>query len=384
MLLFFESVTCTRCGHALAYLPDRALVSAIERVGTGDAWRPVSAAASAREVLYRLCGNYTDHAVCNWAFPATDEAEYCVACRLNHIIPNLGSPGGKEAWHRLEAAKRRVLYTLFQLGLPVEPKDDSHPNGLGFEFLADAPSAEVPKVLTAHNNGLITINIAEAQSSFREKMREQMSEAYRTVLGHFRHEIGHYYWDRLIKDGPHLADFRNHFGDERADYDEASKRHYQNGAPADWASHFVSAYASMHPWEDWAETWAHYLHMVDTTETAHAYGLSLEPTIGKGRPLDQISMRRIDLHSFDDLLNGWVPLTIALNSLNRSMGAQDPYPFVLSEITIGKLRFVDRVVRDRAGEGAKEACGAILRARANDVLASSSPERTQQDAPSAE
>src|SRR6185295_3152587 len=107
-------------------------------------------------------------------------------------------------------------------------------------------------------------------------------------------------------------------------------------------------YASMHAWEDWAETWAHYLHMVDTLETARSFGLALRP-----RPASEdapaqppVAVRRLDPHSFDDLVRGWLPLTIAMNSLNRSMGLPDPYPFVLGEPALEKLRFVHTVIEE--------------------------------------
>jgi hypothetical protein len=353
-VLFFESVVCTSCGHALAYLPDRAVVSAIEPAEElAGAWRPASGTPVVGAMpdgapLYRLCRNCTEHGVCNWALPADEEAEYCRACRLNHVIPNLGSPGGKEAWRCLEIAKRRAIYTLYQLGLEIEPKGPLHPEGLMFDFLEDSTSADAPKVLTGHDNGLVTINVAEAQAPFREKMRQRMGEAYRTVLGHFRHEVGHYYWDRLIRNSSHLEAFRERFGDERADYDAAGKRHYASGPPADWPTRFVSAYSSMHPWEDWAETWAHYLHMFDTIETANAYGLSLEPATDANAFANPVALREVDRRSFDELVASWVPLSMALNSLNRSMGLNDFYPFVLSDVAIAKLRFVHDVIASQA------------------------------------
>jgi hypothetical protein len=274
-----------------------------------------------------------------------------MACRLNHMIPNLEASETKQSWHRLEIAKRRLLYSLFQLGLPIEGKSE-RPDGLQFDFLLDPGMPGQSRVLTGHADGVVTINVAEADDPFREKMRVQMGEAYRTVLGHFRHEIGHYYWDRLIGagDDARLSRFRALFGDERADYATAQQRHYAQGAPADWESRFVSAYASMHPWEDWAETWAHYLHMVDTLETARAYGLSLQPGKGAMRsPEPGLASRRLNLLFFQDLIDGWIPLTMALNSLNRSMGMNDCYPFVLSETALDKLRFVHEQVEVGAG-----------------------------------
>jgi hypothetical protein len=359
-ILFFESVQCTKCGHVLAYLPDRAVVGALEPLEAPAAadifdaratWRVVGEDAGAA-AAYRLCRNYGDHAVCNWAIPAGDPHDYCRACRLDHVIPDLGAPGAKEAWHRLEIAKRRVLYTLFALGLPVEGTDVRPQGGLAFDFLKEQDGPGAPRVFTGHDEGLITINIAEADAPFRERMRVQMGEAYRTVLGHFRHEIGHYYWDRLIRDGAHLAGFRARFGDERADYAAAQEHHYASGAPADWPSHFVSSYAAMHPWEDWAETWAHYLHMVDTLETARGYGLSLQAAAG-GDTASPVALaaRRVDPHAFDDMMSAWVPLTMALNSLNRSMGTSDAYPFVLSPPAVDKLRFVHAIVEDAAAGG---------------------------------
>jgi hypothetical protein len=336
-LLFFESVACTRCGRTLAFLPDRRVVAPLE---------PGDGGWSFEGAHYRLCRNYTEQAVCNWALPAGDADEYCRSCRLNQVIPNLAHAGARAAWHRLEIAKRRLLYTLIDLGLPVESKSDDPGKGLAFQFLEDEGGGQV---FTGHDAGVITINIAEADDPFREKMRVQMGETYRTLLGHFRHEVGHHYWNRLIAGSSWVDRFRATFGDERTDYAGAQQRHYQQGPPADWGARFVSVYASMHPWEDWAETWAHYLHMTDTVETARAYGLRVRP-----RPATEVSPApalrtgRLDRHDFEDLIAGWLPLTTALNSLNRSMGLPDLYPFVLAEPAIAKLRFVHEVIEASA------------------------------------
>jgi len=344
-VVFFESVKCTRCGHALAFLPDSNVVSALEPEGDsgGGRWRALSAAAAGRS--YRFCRNSTEHEVCNWAVSVDDGDDYCRSCRLNHMIPNLANAGAKEAWHRMEIAKRRLLYTLLGLGLPVETKAENPERGLAFDFLADGADS---KVFTGHDEGLITINLAEADDPFREKMRVYLGETYRTVLGHFRHESGHYYWERLVAGGAHLRRFRALFGDEREDYAWAQERHYQRGAPDGWWDRYVSAYATMHPWEDWAETWAHYLHIVDGLQTARAHGLSLRPTPADGAPGPSLTARRLDLHSFDDLMNGWIPVTVALNSMNRSFGTPDPYPFVLAPAATEKLRFVHGVVEAHA------------------------------------
>ena len=249
-----------------------------------------------------------------------------------------------EPWQSLERCKRRLLFGLRDLNLPIDSRKQRPKNGLMFSFRRDSPDGK-HKVFTGHSDGLITINIAEADDPFREKLRKQLGEGYRTVLGHFRHEIGHYYWDRLVKDGPWLSVYRRLFGDERLDYAQAVERHYSKGAPAGWPQKFVSAYATMHPWEDWAETWAHYLHIVDTLDTARSYGVVLRPK-ADGVSADEISMSApaLDFEDFDDLLAGWIPVTIALNSLNRSMGLIDPYPFVLCAKVTEKLRFIHDVV----------------------------------------
>jgi hypothetical protein len=344
-VVFFESVKCTGCGRALAFLPNHAIISALEPAATQgggpqEVWRALAPGAGGER--YLLCRNSTEHEVCNWAVPAGDGTEYCRSCRLNHMIPNLGNAGAREAWQRMEIAKRRLLYTLLGLGLPVESKAENPAQGLAFDFLGDDGAGS--KVFTGHDGGLITINIAEADDPFREKMRERLGEAYRTVLGHFRHESGHYYWERLVAGGPRIDGFRRLFGDERQSYQDACDRHYQQGPPDRWWERYVSAYASVHPWEDWAETWAHYLHMFDGLETARAYGLSLRPTPAGARSEPAVAARRLDLRSFDDLMQSWIPLTLALNSLNRSFGTPDPYPFVLTPAAIEKLRFVHDVV----------------------------------------
>jgi hypothetical protein len=341
--VFFENVRCTQCQHALAFLPDQRRVSAIEPV-EGEAGVYVALAKGKpdkKAPRYRLCQNSIDHGVCNWAVRADDDNPLCKACRLNDVIPDLSQPKNLQAWASLEHGKRRLFYTLTELGLPIESREQ-RPTGLQFLFMEDTPDGT--KVFTGHNEGIVTININEADDPFREKLRKEMGEGYRTVLGHFRHEIGHYFWDRLVKDSPWLNVYRLRFGDETADYQEAVQKHYSNPPPADWPLYFVSSYATMHPWEDWAETWAHYLHMVDTLGTSRSWGLVLKPRTTDGSSDQGLTARSLDFEDFDDLLKGWVPLTVALNSLNRSMGLIDPYPFVLSETVIDKLRFVHEVV----------------------------------------
>jgi hypothetical protein len=343
-LVFFENTTCVKCSHALAYLPDQATIGTFD-VDEAGQWRSIVPGKKGR--TYRPCQNYSQENVCNWAVPADDPNPFCLSCRVTRVIPDLNKPGTREAWAKLELAKRRLVYTLLRLELPLVSKLEDPERGLAFEFLADPEpgTPDAKPVLTGHDDGVIVINVAEADDAEREKRRHQMHEEYRTVLGHFRHEIGHYYWDRLIKDGDDLEEFRTIFGDEREDYGEALQRHYKEGAPADWASRFVSPYASTHAWEDWAETWAHYMHIVDTLETSVECGLSLRP-----KRSDEPSLKPdIDVVGrrtppFEQIIDRWFPLTYVLNNLNRGMGLADAYPFVLPPPAIGKLAFVHEVI----------------------------------------
>ena len=343
-LVFFENTQCVNCGHVLAFLPDLVEIGSLEPAADADSrWKSPLAAAEGH--TYRLCENYRDAQVCNWAVVDDDPHRLCWSCRLTRVIPDMSVAGHKDAWYRLEVAKRRLVYTLRNLGLPVVNRDDDPARGLAFEFKADPGPGDTP-VLTGHANGVITINIAEADDAERERRKKALGEPYRTLLGHMRHEVGHYYWDRLIAATPRLDAFRALFGDERDDYAQALQRHYQTGPPADWQERFVSAYASAHAWEDWAETWAHYLHMTDTLETAAACGVSIRP-----RRADEPSLTKVPASagtpasSFDKLLASWFPLTYLLNNLNRGMGLPDGYPFVLSLPAIEKLRFVHDTIK---------------------------------------
>jgi hypothetical protein len=338
-LVFFENVTCLNCGHTLAYLPDQDVMAALSEAGDG-LWHVEG--RGARAETYRLCTNYSQQNVCNWAVPQDDPNALCRSCRLTRVIPDL-TPEGKEAWARLESAKRRLVHSLINLQLPLAPKDDSNPEGVTFEFLKDStqPNGDNQRVLTGHDNGLITINVAEADDVEREKQRKQQHEPYRTLLGHFRHEIGHYYWDRLIRDSDRLQAFRELFGDEQADYGEALKRHYEQGPPPNWAEQYISTYATSHPWEDWAESWAHFLHMADALETAGESGLMLKPKRADEPALaaPKTSAAVMD-NGFDSMIERWLPLTYVMNNLSRGLGLPDSYPFVLTEPVIAKLRFI--------------------------------------------
>jgi hypothetical protein len=339
--VFFENTVCFNCGSMLAYQPPLRRVNSFEPAG-GGLWRSLNRLDEG--MLYKQCANYVQHDVCNWMLPADDPHDLCESCQLTVVIPALSSEKNRVLWSRLEAAKRRLLFSLATLRLTPVSKEMEPETGLAFQFLEDGVSDQT--VMTGHANGVITLNIAEADPAERERTREQMQERYRTLLGHFRHESGHYYFDRLVVGTDWIDEYRSLFGDERADYGEALKRHYAEGPPADWEARFVSSYASSHPWEDWAETWAHYLHMMDTLETAHACGLALNPSKAN-EPSLEISVAPAKTDAFDNTVSEWFALTYVLNSLNRSIGMPDSYPFTLSTPVLEKLAFVHRVVREQ-------------------------------------
>lgn len=336
-LLFFENFSCLSCSHVLGFLPDAIDLCALEPAEAPFYWPLAPAARSKR---YRPCQNGTDHQACNWWIAEDDDNPLCRSCRLNLVIPDLSAPGSIDRWRKLESAKRRVIYTSLRLKLPMEGSGQNA--GLRFKFLADPPGG--PPVLTGHAEGVITINIAEADDAERERRRLDLHEPFRTLMGHIRHEVAHFCWDRLIANGPHIEKFRELFGDEGEDYAAALQRHYQNGPPANWPEKYVSAYASVHPWEDWAETAAHYFHITDTLETAAAFGVSLRPRHPQASTM-RAEPKKLDIEKtdFQEVMQHWMPLTHALNELNRGMGLHDLYPFVLSDPSVEKLRFVHSV-----------------------------------------
>jgi hypothetical protein len=353
--LYFENRKCGSCGARLGYLPDEQTVTALQP--DGELWR----ALARPNRSYRFCANAA-HDVCNWLIAANEPEQFCIACRHNRTIPNLSDPENLRRWRLIEVAKRRLFYTLLKLRLPLDAKNNDAKNNdakpLTFDFLDPGAAPAGPPVMTGHDNGLITLNVAEADDSERERQRGKLGELYRTLLGHFRHEIAHYYWGRLIADSPKLEPFRQIFGDERNDYGQALAAYYAIGAPANWAEHFISPYASSHPWEDFAETWAHYFHMTDTLETANAFGLVVRPKLSRGMAAD-IDFDPLDVE-LARIIEGWLPLTFAVNSINRSMGAPDLYPFVLSPPVIGKLSFIHDCIREQAGR--KTTAGGGMRA----------------------
>ena len=323
---FFENRFCNICNNSLGFIPKQQIfINPFTQTG------------------YRFCSNY-ETLQCNWLIHESDTNSQCLACRLTRIIPNLNHENNWRRWEKLEATKRRAFYMLLRLNLPIPDRVFSQfqsqneqyqfsQTPLLFDFLEDKrtnPDVALDFVYTGHANGVVTINVAEADDSYRVATQELMNEPYRTLLGHFRHELGHFYWLVLLNDDAKLTAFRELFGDERVDYNKTMETFYQNGAAQNWQQQFISPYASSHPLEDWAETWAHYLHISDTLETACCFGLL---------PSDEM------MGEFHRKLFAWMRFSVTLNALNRSMGMDDPYPFVISKKVKRKLQFIDCLVK---------------------------------------
>lgn len=334
--VFFENLRCEVCSSSLGYATDAQRMLAFEVSHEGSRRRLGSEGSACRPCANREANG------CNWMVPSLTDHGLCLSCRTTHTIPALAKSENHGYWAALEQAKRRLFYTRIELGLPTPNKREDPVNGLSFEFLEQMNSQQ--RVLIGHDEGIITLGIADADDACREHIRLSMHEPSRTLLGHIRHEIGHYYWDRLVRDTPWVTEYRSFFGDERADYDSALNTHYA-WPDRDWPQHFIGAYASSHPWEDSAETWGHYLHLVDGLETAASRGAHLELPSPSGpalkvRPLD------LDAESIHELIIlQWLPVSRFINAMDRSLGAHASYPFVDVPPVIEKLDFIHRVAR---------------------------------------
>ena len=336
--LYFENTTCLNCGHTLGFDPDTLELITLQAHDKRGTYSDIKNQTN----QYRFCSN-SQYGVCNWLIsskkkPAKADADLCLSCVLNRTIPPL-TDENLALWRRIEVAKHRLIYSLLRLHLPVTPKEDDDGPGLAFDFLVELSPEQ--KIMTGHYNGLITLNIAEADEAQRVKNKLDLGEKYRTLLGHFRHEIGHYYWDLRLKDSKDLNDFRELFGDESQDYGEALKNYYEVGPPANWMENYISQYASSHPWEDWSESWSHYLHILDTLETAYYFGITVNPI----RTEADVMVAEIDrdpyaIKDFKTVFEMWLPITFAVNSLNRSMGHSDFYPFIIGQPVVEKMNFI--------------------------------------------
>jgi len=334
--VFFENVACENCGAALGFVPAEMRMASFD-IDDDSSWKRVTT----EDTSLQPCSNYTQHQVCNWMVPTGSANLLCPSCATTFIVPALSKAENLAYWQLIEQAKRRLFYSLLSLKLPTPSKAQDAEHGLSFQFLEQLTPTE--KVMTGHDSGVITLNIAEADDAQREQARAHLHEPYRTLLGHFRHEIGHYYWDRLVDGSPWIDEFRTLFGDERADYAQALAAHYASPA-ADWQQNFVSSYASSHPWEDWAECWAHYMHLQDGLETAAAWGLKLSHALPDAPPVEAQALDLAAPSLEHALIEQWLPVSQFVNAMSRSLGSHDSYPFVVPAPVIEKLEFIHKVI----------------------------------------
>ncbi|MDX3925521.1 MAG: putative zinc-binding metallopeptidase [Shinella sp.] len=341
--IHFDNRACVRCGAVLGFCASDVGLHALVPAGAGR-WQ----VAPGGGPDYRFCGNALID-VCNWLVPADGGEPFCEACRHNRIVP-ASDARGLERWRRIGQAQRYLFYSLLRWNLPRPTRAERPQGGLVFDFLADEVDAagNIVPAMTGHEDGLISLRAAEAEDVVRESVRVSMNEPYRSLLGHFRHEIGHFYWPLLVTDEATLAQARALFGDERADYAAALRRNYEEGPPPDWRDRFISAYASCHPAEDFAECWAHLFHIADTLETAHAFGLAARPQEHEELEVE-VAFDPYRASDAARLVAAWIPLSVAMNAVQRSMGQPDSYPFVLSPPVVEKLDFINRLVTRGSG-----------------------------------
>ena len=328
MVAFLETQECSNCGSSMGYHHPSLSMVAVGPEGTivdGSRWV--------------RCANWSWQ--CNWLVSVDDESSRCVACRLTRRRPASDDTIALEKLADTAVALRRLLVQLFELGLPVVPYYERD-GGLAFDLLS---SRSGEPVVIGHANGVITIDLAESLDAHREALRVRLGEPYRTMLGHLRHEVGHYYQQVLVTSDPLIDECRSLFGDERASYTDAIQRHYVFGAPEDWADSFISEYATMHPWEDFAETFAHYLHITGTLATAASAGVVLDSDRVDGVIAhDVVPAVDYSVLGLERALNDWHWLSMMFNRVNRAMGQRDLYPFTLTEPVVEKLAFVHRLV----------------------------------------
>lgn len=343
--IHFENRSCINCGYRLGFIPEDLGLHALQPQADSELWRRCDSPALA----YRFCANAA-HDLCNWMVPAGSDEPYCQACRYNGLVPDATTADGLRRWRAISMAQRHLFYSFLRWDLPRPSRKEDREGGLLFDLKDDEilPDGSCKPVLIGHDEGRIVIRTAEADDPTREQQRAMMNEPYRTLLGHFRHETGHFIWNKMVRDPDprepgKLDGFRAVFGDEREDYDEALERHYKQGAPVGWDATYISYYATTHPWEDFAECFAHVLHIVDSLETAHIYGIALAPQTHQELSA-QAAFDPYAITDFNRIADVWVPLAVALNSIHHSMGERDLYPFILTAAIKEKLGYVHKLI----------------------------------------
>lgn len=318
--VFFDSLNCVRCLTGLAV--DLAADREMEMID-------VAAATP--------CTNRATWG-CNWPAADGDDTQHCASC----VLVDPGQRGADRSMVQFQSAQRRALYQLSQLGVPWRS-----PSSTADATAADGDALDPARATTelrfayrsrnagdvaiiGHRGGEITLDLDEADPARREQIRATLGEHYRTPLGHIRHELGHYVWlNHVATEAAVLDEFRNMFGDERSDYTSSLEEHYARLDDGSWRDDHVSFYASAHPWEDFAESWAQLMHVHDVVETGASWGV-------------------VDLPDDPTDARAWlgnsITASVAANELARSMGMRDLYPFALSAGVRAKVEFCWRLV----------------------------------------
>ncbi len=336
--VYFENRSCIKCGCRLGFVPDDIGLFALQPDATqAERWRRIDQ----QQFLYRYCPNAAFD-VCNWVIRAESPETYCQACRYNGLVPDPKTRDGLRRWRAICDAQRHLFYSFLRWDLPRPGRQEDPQGGLLFDLKDDKvlPDGSCEPVLIGHDEGHIVIRTAEADDPTREQQRAMMNEPYRTLLGHFRHESGHFIWNKMVRDVGKIDSFRRLFGDESVDYEQALVQHYKKGPMRGWGSNYISYYATTHPWEDFAECFAHVLHIVDSLETAHMFGIALAPSDRGAVVAACADFDPYSVLDFERIAEVWVPLSMALNTIHRSMGERDLYPFVLTPVIKQKLGYV--------------------------------------------
>jgi hypothetical protein len=302
--VFFDSLRCVRCATELAF----------ELEPTGSL--RVADAAFAGRCEMRHAWR------CNWQ--PDSSGPFCTSC----LIVDAGTHADNPLLAAFLLAQRRALAQLSELGVAWTGNvDDPAQPPLRFTYRSSV-AGDAPTI--GHLAGLITLDLDEADPAEREQIRATLGEQYRTPLGHIRHELGHYVWLRHVASDPaRHAEFRAVFGDETVDYAAALDAYYARPEDESWPDEYVSPYATAHPWEDFAESWAQVMHLHDVVTTGAAWGVVEFPD-GPFDPQQWISTA--------------VLASLAANELARAMGMRDLYPFALSPGARRKIEAAWRLV----------------------------------------
>ena len=319
----FDALRCASCSSPLGYVPAQQAVKVLH-----PAAGAVSFSISGDDAEFWRCPNSARG--CNWVLPAGTGDIWCRSCGLTPGRPDETNPDALAAWSTAEAVKRRLVHQLDHLALPIDPRSDATPDGLAFDLVyvpgQFGPAGKVDEA--------VTLDLADADVQDVGAPPRRVHAPFRTLIGNLRHKVGHHYWHRLVGQSDHVTPFRRLFGDERADYPAAIEPH-QAAVAHHWdASRFVTGRAESHPFEDWAETFAHYLHILDATDTAEAYRLP-DGQCEMGRPQSSPGGG-----TFAEILRLWRPTAPAVNALAASLGLPAVYPFQLTGVVLQKFEFV--------------------------------------------